>query len=271
VLREAKNVHVVETRGLFVRRYTVVVGRKPINLVFKRADYETMLAEQPHDPVPFMRFDGRQYWWFSGAFWWEDDGLDAEDVRALVLERQRRKYRQLENAHVAMTVETAQRTGLARAPMSWVRRERGPEAVEPGRFYELRSMLGPDRGVLFAISEREFGELGRSAAEQPVLLRPDMNLWCFRGEFFTSERAVEARDVAVFARRRAPEPRRPGISEAVQRAVYERDGGACVKCGSRFNLQYDHVIPFSRGGASTVENLQLLCSECNRTKGAGFG
>jgi 5-methylcytosine-specific restriction endonuclease McrA len=29
----------------------------------------------------------------------------------------------------------------------------------------------------------------------------------------------------------------------------------------------DHVIPVAKGGQSVLENLQLLCAECNRLKG----
>lgn len=62
---------------------------------------------------------------------------------------------------------------------------------------------------------------------------------------------------------------RPGCdSEDVRRAVFERNGGQCVECEAGFDLQYDHVIPVALGGATTVENLQLLCSDCNRRKGA---
>ena len=41
-----------------------------------------------------------------------------------------------------------------------------------------------------------------------------------------------------------------------------------MECGSRFEIQYDHVIPLSLGGASTAENLQILCAPCNQAKGA---
>ena len=46
----------------------------------------------------------------------------------------------------------------------------------------------------------------------------------------------------------------------IQREVYERDNGKCVKCGSNENLHFDHILPFSKGGSSKVaSNIQLLC------------
>lgn len=57
------------------------------------------------------------------------------------------------------------------------------------------------------------------------------------------------------------------IPQQVKVAVYQRDRGRCVQCGSDQYLEYDHVIPWSKGGASSVENLQLLCRKCNALKG----
>ena len=56
------------------------------------------------------------------------------------------------------------------------------------------------------------------------------------------------------------------ISKSVRREVWRRDRGRCVECGSRVNLEYDHIIPFSKGGSNTERNIQLLCQDCNRKK-----
>lgn len=60
---------------------------------------------------------------------------------------------------------------------------------------------------------------------------------------------------------------RTQIPEAVRSEVWRRDGGQCVKCASKQNLQFDHIIPVSRGGANSVANVQLLCLPCNAAKG----
>ncbi len=65
--------------------------------------------------------------------------------------------------------------------------------------------------------------------------------------------------------------KREPIPQEVQDAVWRRDGGRCVKCGSQENLEFDHIIPFSKGGSNTVRNLQLLCQKCNREKSNHIG
>lgn len=57
------------------------------------------------------------------------------------------------------------------------------------------------------------------------------------------------------------------IPQDIKNAVWQRDQGKCVQCGDASYLEFDHIIPFSKGGASTVGNVQLLCRRCNLTKG----
>jgi hypothetical protein len=67
------------------------------------------------------------------------------------------------------------------------------------------------------------------------------------------------------------EPTREPIPQEVQDKVWNRDGGRCVKCGGNENLEFDHIIPYSKGGATTYRNLQLLCQKCNREKSNNIG
>jgi hypothetical protein len=57
------------------------------------------------------------------------------------------------------------------------------------------------------------------------------------------------------------------IPSFVKLEVWKRDGGKCIKCGSRDNLHFDHVIPYSKGGTSLdAKNIQLLCVRHNLEK-----
>lgn len=53
-------------------------------------------------------------------------------------------------------------------------------------------------------------------------------------------------------------------------AVYERDEYRCCDCGGHRDLSCDHRIPESRGGETTMENLQTLCRKCNSKKGTSM-
>jgi hypothetical protein len=59
---------------------------------------------------------------------------------------------------------------------------------------------------------------------------------------------------------------RERIPESVRIEVWRRDGGKCARCGSREKLEYDHIVPVSKGGSNTARNIELLCESCNRKK-----
>ena len=50
-----------------------------------------------------------------------------------------------------------------------------------------------------------------------------------------------------------------------RRAVFARDGGRCVYCGAAAT-SLDHVVPRSRGGPHTWDNVVASCARCNHTK-----
>jgi hypothetical protein len=63
-------------------------------------------------------------------------------------------------------------------------------------------------------------------------------------------------------------------SLALRFFVLKRDNFCCVACGrspatvAGLVLEIDHVFPWSKGGETIEENLQTLCFDCNRGKGA---
>ena len=63
------------------------------------------------------------------------------------------------------------------------------------------------------------------------------------------------------------------IPAAIRDAVFAQDKGRCTytgadgrRCGATHNLQIDHIVPFARGGMTSVENLRLLCGKHNRLR-----
>ena len=175
MLREAKNAGYVRRGMWFWTRYLFTARNVQAARGITPRLYELGRSAQEDDAVPVLTAPPRQYWWCGDRFWWEDEGLTADDVFALVYERDRRKQRKLEHAHAVL-----------------------------------------------------------AAGEPPV-------------------------------------QRRQPIPVDVREAVFRRDRGRCVECGSDFDIQYDHVIPVAMGGANTVQNLQILCAPCNQRKGARLG
>jgi len=65
--------------------------------------------------------------------------------------------------------------------------------------------------------------------------------------------------------------KRERITQEVMDKVWNRDNGRCVLCGSQENIEFDHIIPFSKGGSNTYRNLQILCKKCNLAKSNKIG
>jgi 5-methylcytosine-specific restriction endonuclease McrA len=87
--------------------------------------------------------------------------------------------------------------------------------------------------------------------------------WSLHAESFTMPRPVVIR-LTTYVR----VPRDAHSRKITRRAIFARDGWTCQYCGSeRGTLTIDHVIPRSKGGSSSWDNIVTCCAPCNRRKG----
>ncbi len=87
--------------------------------------------------------------------------------------------------------------------------------------------------------------------------------WALHAESLTLARPVVIRLLAYVRI-----PRDAHRRKITRRAVFARDRWTCQYCGhERGNLTVDHVVPRSKGGKSTWDNIVACCAPCNRRKG----
>lgn len=60
------------------------------------------------------------------------------------------------------------------------------------------------------------------------------------------------------------------MTPALRKQIMERDNFTCQICGrympGGFGIEIDHIVPVAKGGLTTPDNLQVLCTRCNRRK-----
>lgn len=63
------------------------------------------------------------------------------------------------------------------------------------------------------------------------------------------------------------------IPRVIQFKVLKRENQICSECGNSVkdeDVEFDHIIPWSKGGATEEYNIRLLCSKCNKKRGNKF-
>ena len=179
MLRRAENVQLGFSPSMLTGkgRITVSIGRQSYRLPVKihKDQWAEAWEAQLAFPVYVITVGERSFWHFQDRFYWDNDGLSADQVYALLVTRQQRERQRVERAQAIVT----------------------------------------------------YGATPSQAS-------------------------------------------RGAIPDDVKQLVWLRDGGCCRQCGSTVELQYDHIIPVVMGGATSAENLQILCGPCNRKKGAGL-
>lgn len=123
-----------------------------------------------------------------------------------------------------------------------------------------KEMKSPERGTLYnEFKERKYDpaalerEVARLMADDDVGRKSGIYEYLLSGG--EREKALNIR----------------AFTDSQKRAAYERQEGVCPKCGKRFafeEMEGDHVKPWREGGHTAPDNLQMLCRECTRRKGA---
>ncbi len=152
----------------------------------------------------------------------------------------------------------------------------------PPRLFESLSFMGrADEFILLTATVPMPLDFGSG------IVPASRRMWCFSAKLFSADETLTAEEVrALIAQKETskrrkveralaatklpenPMAKRQPIPEDVKVFVWRRDRARCVKCGAAANLEYDHIIPLAMGGSNTARNLQVLCADCNRSKGA---
>ena len=103
-----------------------------------------------------------------------------------------------------------------------------------------------------------------TAEREEIILRIRKFVYDEQAELASLKAAVANLDAALEYTKSGPQ--RQPIPEDVKLLVWARDGGACVRCGSKAGLHFDHIIPVAKGGGNSEANIQILCEPCNLRK-----
>jgi hypothetical protein len=139
-------------------------------------------------------------------------------------------------------------------------------------------------------SERRFARLARSQADLPVLVarKDGRGWWWYLDRFWWEDHGLTAQEVKIFvldtdlrreqqaaaiARARTHvlgEPDRRDadvpISPVVRFAVWCRDRGRCVDCGTPENVGFDEILPLGNRGSKRPANVELRCDACRERR-----
>ncbi|OYQ39552.1 homing endonuclease associated repeat-containing protein [Flavobacterium aurantiibacter] len=133
-----------------------------------------------------------------------------------------------------------------------------------GRQPYYREMDSPPSGISVGAYEKRWGKW--SSALKAFIDFMDNDNSTFKEELNYEHKIVTKTE-------RIKQINRRDIPLGLRYKVLSRDRFRCVKCGSSpaldlaCKLHLDHIIPFSKGGLTTLENLQTTCSSCNLGKG----
>lgn len=132
MLHRAENAELARAGWLPRRTWFWPGAGRPIELRLSGRAYRRITASQHDDPVALVYLGERTYWWFRDRFWWERDDLALDEVRALVLDRERRLTRRIQRAKVVTGAGTGAGSGTTAGPGSGTERGFTPAEARRG-------------------------------------------------------------------------------------------------------------------------------------------
>ncbi len=192
----------------------------------------------------YLKGDCLRQKYLETAFRW---AADAEEIAGKDAVREyMQKHRHDENADVLWK--------YFEDVFAWVRKLFGKDVPVPMKGVEWGMLYNQHRTKNFdpAHMQKRTEEL---LADREVQKRSGVYEYLLEGETLDAERFLNLRR----------------FEQADMAQKWKEQDGRCAACGKPFALdemEGDHVIPWSRGGRTVPENLQMLCRACNRKKGA---
>jgi Holliday junction resolvasome RuvABC ATP-dependent DNA helicase subunit len=195
-----------------------------------------------------------------------DQELAAPIVQSGVLSDRRGRTYEIPNLTVVASATRREKVSDALADAFLVRATFSPY-TEMELQQILRMLLRREKLTLVEADRMQLAAAIKVPGEIPRIIKATREL-IEAGREANSESILQLAGLEPPSSLAQTKPRRETISDDVKIFVWRRDEGACVKCGSNIDLEFDHIIPVALGGSNTARNLQVLCEKCNRAKGA---
>jgi hypothetical protein len=117
MLRRAENVTLYHVPGFWTKKgpAELTIGSKVYLIGGKmtKDEYAALHNRQWQFPIFLARIGGKTYWQFQNKFYWENEGLKADEIHALLVTREQRRRQQIDRAQATVAIGSTPRGAAA--------------------------------------------------------------------------------------------------------------------------------------------------------------